>query len=339
MIENKLEILIITYNRSKDLENTFKELIKSPFANCKITVLDNCSKDETPNICIKYQKLFHEMYIIRHEKNIGASPNYLRAVEVSRSLYTWILCDDDHYDFSNCLDVISAVESEEFDLITVGDPGYCNLKRGIKTTSKRLIYNTNGYFYNLGFVPSLIFKTKLYDSYCIHKGYLNAHNFYPHFVFINKSVEENFSVYVSKKIVVIRGEHNSTGTFGLKLYIGWINSCLMIKDDALRRNTIYEVFLGSSLIKSIITLIVLEKIRNDKDLPNNGLSLVWGIFLAFKGSKDIFSLLVIIPTLLIPSILYKTVIKIFLLVKYGKSNYGEKREELTLDENFGGFRI
>jgi hypothetical protein len=197
----------------------------------------------------------------------------------------------------------------------------------------------NSYFHNLGFLPSLIFKTELYDSYCIHEGYLNAHNFYPHFVFINKSVEENFSVYVSQKIVVIRGEHNSTGPFGLKLYIGWINSCSMIKDDVLRRNTIYEAFLGSSLIKSVITLIALEKIRNDKDLPKNGLSLVSGLFLAFKGSKDVFSLLVIIPPLLTPSILYKTVIKIFLLVKYGKSNYQEKREDLVLNENFRGFRI
>ena len=339
MIKKKLEILLITYNRSKDLENTFKQLIMSPFAECALTVLDNCSEDDTPHVCDKYQKLFSNMKVIRHDKNIGASANYLRAVELSKSLYTWILCDDDHYNFSNCLDVISTINSEKFDFISVGDPGYCNWKRGIKTTSKELIHDNANYFQNLCFVPSLIFKTNLYDSYCIHKGYLNTHNFYPHFVFINKSVENNFSVYVSKKPLIIRGEHNSTGSFGLKWYNGWINSCALIKNRKLRHSTVYDMAIDSSFLKVIITIIAMEKIRNDKDLSKNGLSLVSGLFLAFKGNKGIFSLLVIILSLLTPSIIYKAVIKSILLIKYGKKNYREKKEEIMLDKSFKGFRI
>ena len=60
------------------------------------------------------------MMIVRHPKNIGANPNILRAVETSNSIYTWIICDDDFYDFSDCLDIIDAINSEKFDLISPG---------------------------------------------------------------------------------------------------------------------------------------------------------------------------------------------------------------------------
>ena len=56
MIEEKMEIILITYNRSKYLDNTLNQFLNSPFKNCKFTVLDNCSPDNTPEICAKYEK-------------------------------------------------------------------------------------------------------------------------------------------------------------------------------------------------------------------------------------------------------------------------------------------
>ena len=106
MIEEKLEIVLITYNRYKDLENTLKQFSDGPFSDCKITILDNCSDDKTPEICVKYKNIFPDMTIIRHRKNIGGNANILRAVETSKSIYTWIICDDDSYDFSDCLDIV-----------------------------------------------------------------------------------------------------------------------------------------------------------------------------------------------------------------------------------------
>ena len=119
MIEEKMEIILITYNRSKYLDNTLNQFLNSPFKNCKFTVLDNCSPDNTPDICAKYEKLFPNMHIVRHSTNIGGNANILRAVETSESKYTWILGDDDNYDFSTVDDVIDAVVSDKYDFIYV----------------------------------------------------------------------------------------------------------------------------------------------------------------------------------------------------------------------------
>jgi glycosyltransferase involved in cell wall biosynthesis len=240
MIEKKLEIVLITYNRYQDLDNTLNEVLKSPFSSCKITVLDNCSDDKTSEVCKKYQKMYPSFNVIVHPKNIGANPNILRAVETSKSLYTWILCDDDHYDFIDCKDVLDAIESEKYDIISLGAPGQQDWEKGLITTSKELFENGSKYFNILSFIPSFIFKTELFDSESMVKGYYNVHNMYPHFPFINKSFDENFSIFTSKKDVIIRGIEN-TGGMTLIIWIKcWFGSCRLVKEKKIRRKIIYE---------------------------------------------------------------------------------------------------
>ena len=48
MIEDKIEIMIPTYNRANYLNDTLNALLNSPFKNCRITVRDNASLDNTP---------------------------------------------------------------------------------------------------------------------------------------------------------------------------------------------------------------------------------------------------------------------------------------------------
>lgn len=307
MIEKKLEMLLITYNRSKDLENTFKQLIESPFANCKITVFDNCSTDDTPNICAQYQNIFPNIKIIRHRKNIGANPNILRAVETSESLYTWVLCDDDNYDFSDCSDVIECIKSEDFDLIIVTSHYQSGWEKGLITTSNELIEKGSNYYHTLSFVPAIIFKTDLFDSYCVHKGYFNVQNQYPHFEFINKSVENNFSVYVSKNEIVQPGMHNSISYSALMWITSWLKSCSTIKDKKIRKKAIFG-FSDQSFVKRILYEIILEKSRVEKPYKSI-LSLALAFIMAFEFDKIQLLLLIIVPLAFIPSFPLKIVRK------------------------------
>src|SRR5574344_2051051 len=114
MIEEKLEIAIPTYNRSTCLENLLSNLLKSPFVKCKITVYDNCSPDETPQICEKYEKLFPNLKIVRNKENIGGDANIMKSLETPKTCYGWVIADDDIFDFSDCDDLIEAIESEKY---------------------------------------------------------------------------------------------------------------------------------------------------------------------------------------------------------------------------------
>lgn len=322
MIEEKLEIVLITYNRSKDLENTFKQLLKSPFSKCKITILDNHSNDETSAVCAEYQKLFPSLGIIRHKKNIGANPNILRAIETSKSLYTWILCDDDNYDFSDCLDVIDTINSKKFDLISLGAPGQFDWERGLSTTSTELIEKGSRYYVVFSFIPSFIFKTKLFDSRCIHMGYFNVANLYPHFEFINKSVEDNFSVYISKNEIIIQGQNNPAGFTGLQHLLAWTKSCSTIKNKKIRRKsiydspkTIYNTQRDIALPKRLFEIIMTEKIQTN-GIYKNVFSLIGSFMFAFGFSKDLVLIPFVLFLALFPLFLFRLITNSYIFFKY-----------------------
>lgn len=330
---NKLEIMIITYNRSKDLDKTLNELLKSPFSNCKITILDNCSTDRTLTVCKNYKKLFKRLQTIRHPLNIGGSANFLRAIENSTAKYTWILCDDDHYDFSECHDIIDVIEAERIDLISVGHPNYSNWERGIETNCKKLIEDGFTYFITQSFLPSSIFKRELYDSICVQQSYVNIHNLFPHFVFINKSVVENFSIYVSKNPIVIRGEHNNPGFSRLEWLTGWINSCSLIKNKKIRKKAIYEICLGSSFIKMLLYFIVSEKIIDKTSSNKDFITFISGYIKAFELSKEIFLVPIIIFLAIVPSFIYRITRREYLIMRYGKEEYHKRNIKMQINSD------
>jgi glycosyltransferase involved in cell wall biosynthesis len=324
-LEGQLEILIFTYNRAAYLEWTLAQLLASPFAGCKLTVLDNCSTDETPQVCAQYQGLFAEMRVVRHRKNIGLAPNYLRAVELAEAPYAWILGDDDVFDFSNCTDVIDVVENGDFDLIYLGDLGETNWARGMATTSAHLAKNGSNYFFLLSFVNNFIFKPELFDSACLAEGYRSAANLFPQFEFCKKSVRDDFAFYISKQKIMQRGEENNHLGF-LSWLTAWVNNCRTIEDRELRKATVYELpHVGKNRnytrwLKHIATSVIVGKIN----APEKVLRQIGQIVLGLSGTQRLlFSF--ILPLVLVPSSVYKQLRRMRYRRMYDESQLEVKR--------------
>src|SRR4051812_4124120 len=108
---DQLEILIFTYNRAESLRRTLSQFTSEPIRNCRLTVLDNHSTDNTPQVCSEAQGSHSNLRIVRHPKNIGGLANYLRAIELAAAPYSWVICDDDSYDFSKATDVFEEIRS------------------------------------------------------------------------------------------------------------------------------------------------------------------------------------------------------------------------------------
>lgn len=335
MIEEKLEIIVITYNRAKDLDNTFKQFIGSPFSKCKFTILDNCSTDETPDVCMKYSEIFDNLQIVRHEKNIGGNPNILRAVETSSSIYTWIICDDDLYDFTDCEDVLEIIESEKFDLIIITKHFLSDSEKGLKTNTQELLENDSNFIHTLSFIPSAIFRTELFDSNCIHKGYYNVPNLYPHFPFINKAIEENFLIYVSENAVVTPGTQNEAVFSQLSWFIAWMKSCNTINNEKVRKKAIYFFNSFSRGSGTLFWAIAIQKIRKIP-VKNDVFTLMNEFIINYSFSKEQIFILFVIPLALCPRFVFKNLVKlrIFFEEKIQKRAVSPKIKKLlnTQDE-------
>lgn len=295
MLEGILEIILISYNRSRFLAGTLEVLAASPFRDCKITVLDNCSTDETAAVCAAIQPTFPHMTVIRHRMNIGGNANYLRAVEISCSRYTWIVCDDDTYDFSAADDIIAALKEGTYDLILlrpVCDGGV--VKTGT-TSASELVGMNFMYYFSLSFFPAVIFRTELFDSDCLMQGYRLIPDSYPQFGFINKSVDQDFSVYIPSPPLVIRNDVNVSTFSPLSWYKAWLTCANTIDNSRVRLETIDQATRLRGFFKSLFFWIALEKKINRKDFFLK----VGTIFLLLDPWKKLRFIL-LTPAVLIP---------------------------------------
>lgn len=236
-----LDIFIITWNRASFLSRTLEKLASSPFAQCRLTILDNCSSDDTASVCACWMQSFPDSRVIHRAKNIGGNANYLRAVEEATADYTWVLCDDDDLDFTAAAECLTALSKSEYDIVCVGSPHLYEWEYGLSCNVHQLIERGARYYRNLGFFPATIFRTVLFDSNCLLKGYSNINNFYPQIEFVNKSVRENFRVYTCSIPIVLRNRDNSSGFSGLNWFASWVNTCQTITDSRLRFHVINQV--------------------------------------------------------------------------------------------------
>lgn len=201
MLKNKLQIVLITYNRKPALESTFKQIFAetSPIKNFDITILDNASTDGTSELVKEYCKKFPNLVYHRNPLNIGGNANICRAYEYganSGKEYVWVLCDDDYLDFSNWNKVEELIMADA-DLI-------CITKYAIPDNATDLFANT---IFQLTFVPAGIYKTKYITSQVIFNMYESIYTMFPQFALISDFVNNNRKIHLLQNSIVVAGRY------------------------------------------------------------------------------------------------------------------------------------
>lgn len=250
-----LELYIITYNRSVHLDNTLRQLVGCPFAGFPITILDNCSEDDTKSVFLNYQNQFPNLSYIRNKINIGADANVLRAAELSSGLYTWILCDDDNYDFSICDDVLAELNKGEAAAIMVGwSDEFVWPRGGMYGTPSDMLRHNFPYFSVPTFTPGSIFKTNLFQAQ-IRISYTNVVNLLPLMTYYIRLYEENNIVYISKsKLVSAMGQGGYHYSF-VRVMNAVLNTFYLINNHKVRQQAFYSSYLNppvTNLIKQTL---------------------------------------------------------------------------------------
>lgn len=255
MIEGKLEIFIFTYNRAGSLKRTLEQLAASPVGNCRITVLDNHSSDETSSVCANASRILRKFRAVRHPKNIGGLANYLRAIELAEADYTWVICDDDSFDFSRADDLFQEITAGKTDVISAGVHGH-NLTPGSRGNLLEFAMR-EPFFFCHSFVPSMIFRTALFHSQSLREGYDNIETMFPHFPFLIRITEANASIYVSRNKIIQKSNNVGYSTF--RFMSGWLKSCRRIALPELKKKVLGEVFGGKMFVQTLLYSCLIER--------------------------------------------------------------------------------
>lgn len=85
------------FNGSPYIEDALKSLAAQTFRNWRLLIADNCSTDDTADVCRRFAELDSRITFVRHEKNEGANVNFQYVLEAADTeFFMWAAHDDRH---------------------------------------------------------------------------------------------------------------------------------------------------------------------------------------------------------------------------------------------------
>ncbi|MDD6067595.1 MAG: glycosyltransferase family 2 protein [Succinivibrio sp.] len=209
----KLQIIIVTYNRAQYLERTLNCLLDkdSPVREVDILVQNNCSTDNTKAVCEKFKKKYQNFSYITNRYNVGGCVNVAKAYENFSKDYLWILGDDDVYDWSNWFEVEVAIYNGEKAIL-------------VSTVKLPSCYkdNLSCILSSAALVSGAIISKHLVTSTVVKNCYEKAAFLFPHIIPLVSYINGGGKFYVCKKSIVMWGGFQNKNN----------NRCFTFGDDA-----------------------------------------------------------------------------------------------------------
>ncbi|MFS2150330.1 glycosyltransferase family A protein [Rhizobium sp. Rhizsp42] len=90
-----VQVLIPCYNYAKYLERSVHSALSQPGVDVNVLVIDDCSPDDTPDVCRRLTAQDSRVRTIRHETNMGHIATYNEGIAQIRGDYFVLLSADD----------------------------------------------------------------------------------------------------------------------------------------------------------------------------------------------------------------------------------------------------
>lgn len=98
MVNPLVSICVPTYNRASLLTESFRTICEQDYAPLEILISDNCSDDETEQLCREIDQADPRVRYVRQPHNIGMHANHNFCIDESRGEFLCFFHDDDLYD-------------------------------------------------------------------------------------------------------------------------------------------------------------------------------------------------------------------------------------------------
>lgn len=269
MLNDILEIVLVTYNRRDKLMRTMEQLLAetSPVRDIDITVVDNRSTDGTSEYIQTLADMHKNIHHIRRPRNVGANANIAYAYEIACKKYLWVLCDDDVYDFTAWDNIVDAINQERDIIIT---SKYALPRKKSKIGTLALLSQAT-------FVPGVIIKTNCLDDTTLRNIYDNVWTMYVQLIPVITMLNNGCEFFIPDGPAIVKngfdyGKELRSGFDGCKNYcrgansermyyrsahmsqfVGFANVLSLLKDEELKRKHLDGFIRGSKpLLKEML---------------------------------------------------------------------------------------
>lgn len=248
-LKDRLEIILITYNRKAQLMQTLLTLLhaKSPVRDFKIRVLDNHSSDGTQEIVDMLAQNHPNLQYSQNPYNIGIGGNIARAMEIASMEYLWTICDDDDFEWEHWPSVEESIYASK-EIICVSDFVLGDNHRA------EIPY----VLYQFGFLPSLIIKRALFNDTVMHNAFSSIYTMFPHLAPIVSFINQGKMPHVINGHIVSPGQKASDLSYTrgnaksdlfnrsrtMNVLIGYANIVANINDRPLSKKCFHFLLTG-----------------------------------------------------------------------------------------------
>lgn len=119
-----LSLCLPTYNRAECMRQQFLRMLTlstDELSKIEIIVSDNCSPDETEQICRDFGRRLPFRYL-RNTENVGPDDNFLQCLREARGRYVWLLGDDDFLRTEHISPLLQFLSNGTYGLIHIDKP-------------------------------------------------------------------------------------------------------------------------------------------------------------------------------------------------------------------------
>ena len=92
-----ISIVLPVYNGAKYLRESIESVIAQTYPNWELLIVDDCSKDETPEIAQEYAKRDSRIRYYRNENNLRLPRNLNKGFSLTQGNYLTWTSDDNRY--------------------------------------------------------------------------------------------------------------------------------------------------------------------------------------------------------------------------------------------------
>lgn len=102
---DKISIVVAVYNAEKTLKKCIESLLNQTYENTEIILVNDCSKDNSLDICNEYSKANDNVKVISNDRNSGVSDTRNNGIDNSTGEYICFVDSDDYVE-PNYLEVL-----------------------------------------------------------------------------------------------------------------------------------------------------------------------------------------------------------------------------------------
>lgn len=121
-MDEKIDVLMATYNGERYIREQLDSILSQTYKNINLIISDDCSTDNTTNIIYEYMKKDNRIKLFRQKQNIGYRKNFEFLCKNSTSKYIMFSDQDDVWNFEKIYKMYKYIKEKQCNLV------YCDLE-------------------------------------------------------------------------------------------------------------------------------------------------------------------------------------------------------------------